>query len=208
MALPTNGTLLATSTARKTLYRCAAERIVQMALQFDKQGEGHGLLPREIVTAGSIDNSMVLDMAMGGSTNTVLHILAIAREAGVEYSMARINELSRLTPNLCKVAPSSKYHVEDVHNAGGVHTILGAVARGRPGLLKLDCPTVTGKTLGQNIADYDIRASSVTEEALELAAVTAAGVRTPEGMTAPRRAKSVRDLTPADLGFDPLYCIR
>ena len=179
-----------------------------MALQFDKQGEGHGLLPREIVTADSIDNSMVLDMAMGGSTNTVLHMLAIAREAGVEYGMDRINELSRRTPNICKVAPSSKYHVEDVHNAGGVHTILGAVGRGRPGLLKLDCPTVTGKTLGENIADYDIRAKSVKEEALELAAVTAAGVRTPEGMTAPRQASSIRDLTAADLGFDPFDCIR
>ena len=208
MALPTNGTLLATSADRNKLYRRAAERIVEMALQFDKQGEGHGLLPREIVTADSIDNSMVLDMAMGGSTNTVLHMLAIAREAGVEYGMDRINQLSCRTPNICKVAPSSKYHVEDVHNAGGIHTILGSIGRGRPGVLKLDCPTVTGKTLGENIADYDIRANSVKEEALELAAVTAAGVRTAEGMTAPRRANSIRDLTPADLGFDPFDCIR
>ena len=200
MALPTNGTLLATSADRKNLYRRAAERIVEMALQFDEQGEGHGLLPREIVTADSIDNSMVLDMAMGGSTNTVLHILAIAREAGVEYSMDRINELSRRTPNICKVAPSSKYHVEDVHNAGGIHTILGAIDRGRPGLLKPDCPTVTGKTLGENIADYDIRAKTAKEEALELAAVTAAGVRTPEGMTAPRRAtRSATSLRPTSV---------
>jgi dihydroxy-acid dehydratase len=208
MALPTNGTLLATSADRKNLYRRAAERIVQMVLEFEEEGEGRGLLPREIVTHDSIDNSMILDMAMGGSTNTVLHMLAIAREAGVEYSMARINELSRVTPNICKVAPSSKYHVEDVHNAGGVHTILGAVSRGRAGLLKLDCPTVSGKTLGENIADYDIRATSVKEEALEVAAVTAAGVRTPEGTSAPRLVKSVRDLTPDDLGFDPLDCIR
>ena len=208
MALPTNGTLLATSAERKNLYRRAAQRVVEMVLQFDKQGAGHGLLPREIVTHDSIDNSMVLDMAMGGSNNTVLHILDIAREAGVDYDMARINELSRRTPNLCKVAPSSKYHVEDVHNSGGIHTILGAVERGRPGLLKLDCPTVTGKTLGQNIADYDIRAKSVTEHALELAAVTAAGVRTAEGSTAPRLVKSIRDLTPAELGFEPLDCIR
>jgi dihydroxy-acid dehydratase len=208
MALPNNGTLLATSAERKNLYRRAADRLVQMVLQFEKQGEGHGLLPREIVTHDSIDNSMVLDMAMGGSTNTVLHILAIAREAGVDYGMARINELSRRTPNICKVAPSSKYHVEDVHNSGGIHTILGAVERGRPGLLKLDCTTVTGKTPGENIADHDIRAGSVTQEALELAAVTAAGVRTAEGSTAPRLVKSIRDLTPSDLGFDPLDCIR
>jgi dihydroxy-acid dehydratase len=208
MALPTNGTLLATSAERKKLYRRAAERIVQMVLDFDKRGAGHGLLPREIVTHDSIDNSMVLDMAMGGSTNTVLHILAVAHEAGVNYSMERINELSRRTPNVCKVAPSSKYHVEDVHNSGGIHTILGAVQRGRPGLLKLDCPTVTGKTLGENIADYDIRSKSVKQEALELAAVTAAGVRTAEGSTAPRRASSIRELTPAQLGFDPMECIR
>ncbi len=208
MALPTNGTLLATSADRKVLYRRAAERIVEMALQFDRQGEGHGLLPREIVTADSIDNSFVLDMAMGGSTNTVLHMLAIAHEAGVTYGMDRVNELSCRTPNICKVAPSSRYHVEDVHNAGGVHTILGAIARGRPGLLKLDCPTVSGKTLGENIADYDIRGDSVKEEALELAAVTAAGLRTTEGTTAPRCARSIRDLTPAQLGFDPLDCIR
>jgi dihydroxy-acid dehydratase len=208
MALPTNGTLLATSAERKKLYRRAAARIVQMVLEFEKRGEGHGLLPREIVTHDSIDNSMVLDMAMGGSSNTVLHILAVAREAGVDYGMERINELSRRTPNLCKVAPSSKYHVEDVHNSGGIHTILGAVNRGRPGLLKLDCMTVTGRTLGENMADYDIRATSVTQDALELAGVTAAGVRTAEGSTAAPRVKSVRELTPAQLGFDPLDCIR
>jgi dihydroxy-acid dehydratase len=89
-----------------------------------------------------------------------------------------------------------------------VHTILGAVGRGRPGLLKLDCPTVTGKTLGENIAAYDIRAKTATEEALELAAVTAGGARTNEGMAVPRRARSIRDLSPADLGFDPADCIR
>jgi dihydroxy-acid dehydratase len=151
---------------------------------------------------------MVLDMAMGGSTNTVLHILAIAREAGIEYDIQRINELSRRTPNICKVAPSSQYHVENVHNAGGVHTILGAIQRGRPGLLKLDCPTVTGKKLGKNIAAYDIRATTATKEALQLAAVTAGHQRTAEGMKTARHAKSIRDLTPADLGFDPADCIR
>jgi dihydroxy-acid dehydratase len=208
MALPTNGTLLATSEDRKILFRRAAQRIVEMVWALEKNGPGHGLLPREIVTHDSIDNSMILDMAMGGSTNTVLHILAIAHEAGIQYDIQRINELSRRTPNICKVAPSSKYHVEDVHNSGGVHTILGAVERGRPGLLKLDCPTVTGKTLGQNIAAYDIRAKTATKEALELAAVTAAGVHTNEGISAPRRANTVRDLKPAELGFDPADCIR
>jgi dihydroxy-acid dehydratase len=208
MALPTNGTLLATSNDRKVLFKRAAERIVAMVKDFDKKGAGHGLLPREIVTVESVDNSMVLDMAMGGSTNTVLHILAIAREAGVPYDIERINSLSRRTPNVCKVAPSSSYHVENVHNSGGVHTILGAVRRGRPDLLKLDCPTVTGKSLGDNIDEYDIRAGGVVEEALELAAVTAGGSRTNRGMVVERRTASVRELSTEQLGFDPYDCIR
>jgi dihydroxy-acid dehydratase len=208
LALPLNGTLLATSTERKKLFRRAAERIVQMVLEFEKRGAGHGLLPREIVTTESIDNSMVLDMAMGGSTNTVLHMLAVANEAGVDYSLARINDLSMRTPNVCRVAPSSHYHVEDVHNSGGIHTILGAVHRGRPGLVNLDCPTVTGKTLGENMAEYDIRAESVRVEALELAAVSARGERNIEGMNVEKPAGSIRDLSSDDLGFDPYDCVR
>ena len=208
MALPNNGTLLATSAERKRLFRRAAQRIVDMVLQFEKLGPGHGLLPREIVTAESIDNSMILDMAMGGSTNTVLHILAVAQEAGVAYDLQRINHLSRQTPNVCKVAPSSHYHVQDVHNAGGIHTILGSINRGRPGLLHLGAMTVSGKTLGENIADYDIRAQSVQQEALELAAVTGQGQRNVQGMSVPKTAASIRDLTKDDLGFDSLDCIR
>ena len=208
MALPTNGTLLATSAERKKLYAQAARRIVEMVLAFYRQGEGHGLLPREIVTVGSIDNSMVLDMAMGGSTNTVLHMLAVAHEAGVEYDIQRINELSRQTPNVCKVAPSSHYHVEDVHNSGGVHGILGSVNRGRPGLLNLDSPTVTGRTLGENIARFDIRAETVCQEALELAAVTGGGKRNIEGTNVEKTVRSVEELSNEDLGFDPKDCIR
>jgi len=208
LALPGNGTLLATSADRETLFRRAAQRTVEMVLQFEKLGPGHGLLPREIVTQDAIDNSMVLDMAMGGSTNTVLHMLAVAHAADVPYDIERITQLSRQTPNLCKVAPSSHYHIEDVHNAGGIHTILGAVARGRPGLLKLDCPTVTGKTLGQHIADYDIRSATVTDEALQMAAVRAGRAPTNQGMVVRRQANSIRDLSPEQLGFDPADCIR
>lgn len=208
MALPTNGTLLATSAERKRLFRWAARRIVEMVLAFERLGQGHGLLPREIVTAHSIDNAMILDMAMGGSTNTVLHTLAIAHEAGISYDLGRIDQLSQRTPNVCRVAPSSAYHVEDVHNAGGVHTILGSVHRARPGLLHLDCPTVTGKTLGENIAEYDVRADTASAEALELAAVTAGGQRNPEGLNVVRRARSVRELSASQLGFDPHDCIR
>ena len=208
IALPTNGTLLATSAERKKLYRRAAERIVEMVREFDSVGEGHGLLPREIVTTESIDNSMVLDMAMGGSTNTVLHMLAVAKEAGVDYDMQRINNLSNQTPNICKVSPSSDYHVEDVHNAGGIHTILGSIARGKPGILNLDAATVSGKTLGQNIADYDVRGESVAQEALELAAVSAQGIRNNEGMSVEKPAGTIRDRSADELGFDPHDCIR
>ena len=118
---------------------------------------------------------MILDMAMGGSTNTVLHILAIAHEAGVPFTMQRIDELSRKTPNLCKVSPASKYHMEDVARAGGIHTILGEVLRGCPELLDLSCATVSGKTLGENIADYDVRAKTVEAEAKLLARVRPGG---------------------------------
>ena len=208
MALPLNGTLLATSAERRRLFERAARRIVEMALEFDRVGEGHGLLPREIVTAASIDNSMILDMAMGGSTNTVLHMLAVANEAGVDYSLERINELSRRTPHVCKVAPSCHYHMEDVHNSGGIHGILGSVQRGRPGLLNLDCPTVAGKSLGENIAEFDLRADTVSDEALQLAAVRASGVRNNEGMSVERTAGSIRDLSADELGFDPYDCIR
>ncbi len=208
IALPTNGTLLATSQERKRLYRRAAQRIVEMVLQFEKLGPGHGLLPREIITRESIDNAMILDMAMGGSTNTVLHMMAVAQEAEVDYDLQRIDELSRRTPNICKVSPSSRYHIEDVHNSGGVHTILGAIQRGRPGLLHLECPTVTGKTLGENIREYDIRNPQASEEALELAAVTPSGQLNVPGTSVPRKFRSVRELTPEQLGFDPYDCIR
>ena len=208
MAPPMNGTLIATSAERKKLYQWAAGRIIEMVSQFGEKGEGQGLLPREIITRDSLDNSMVLDMAMGGSTNTVLHMLAVANEAGVDYDIERINHLSGQTPNVCKVSPSSDYHVEDVHNSGGVHGILGSVSRGRPGLLHLDAPTVTGKTLGENIADYDIRGEAPCEAALEMSAVRATGTRNCEGMSVEKAPGTIRDLSKDDLGFDPAECVR
>src|SRR4051794_19924730 len=192
LALPGNGTILATSADRKTLYERAARRLVEMAREFGRVGPGHGLLPREIATAAAFDNAMVLDMAMGGSTNTVLHILAIAHEAGVPFSLERIDELSRKTPNICKVSPASRYHIEDVARAGGIHTILGEVERGRPGLLDLTCQTVTGKTLGENIADFDIRAATATQSANLLARVRAGGERTSQAWTVPSVASETR----------------
>jgi dihydroxy-acid dehydratase len=149
IALPTNGTLLAIAQERNVLYAAAAKRLMELIKQDIK--------PRDIVTQSAIDNALILDMAMGGSTNTVLHTLAIAYEAGVEYSMQRINELSQKTPNICKVAPSSTYHMEDVHNAGGIHTILWEISQMQPPILDLDCLTVTGKTLGENIKEWSVR---------------------------------------------------
>lgn len=198
IALPTNGTLLATAEDRRILFERAAQQIMRLIEKDIK--------PRDIATIEAFDNAMILDMAMGGSTNTLLHLLAVAREAGIEYDMARVNGLSQLTPNICKVAPSSNYHVEDVHRAGGIHTILGEIRRGKLGLLKDGCLTVTGRTLGQNIDAFDIRAEGVEEEALELAAVGAGGKRTAAGMTTQREAKTVRDLKLG--GFDPYDVIR
>jgi len=208
MALPTNGTLLATSVERKKLFGRAAARIVEMVLEFERVGEGHGLLPREICTQDSVDNAMVLDMAMGGSTNTVLHMLAVAHEAGLDYDIERINRLSRQTPTVCKVAPSHHYHIQDVHTSGGIHTILGSIQRGRPGLLHLDCPTVTGKTLGANIADWDLRAETVSQEALALAAVVPGNRHNVEGLNVEKTVDTIGELSADALGFEPADCIR
>jgi dihydroxy-acid dehydratase len=192
MALPGNGTILATSADRKALYERAARRIVEMARSFARLGHGHGLLPREIASAGAFDNAMILDMAMGGSTNTVLHILAIAHEAGVPFTLERIDELSKQTPNICKVSPSSQYHMEDVARAGGIHTILGEIARGCPGLLDLSCPTVTGNTLGQNIQEYDVRNPACSTTARLLVGVRPGGERTSQAWTVPSVVTAAR----------------
>ena len=148
LALPGNGTVLAVDPRRKELWRQAAFRIVEMA----RTG---GPKPREIVTRAAIDNAFALDMAMGGSSNTVLHTLAIAHEAGIAYDLDRINRISQRCPNVCKVAPSSPYHMEDVDAAGGVSAILRRMTE-VPGLLDTACLTVTGKTLGENIAQASV----------------------------------------------------
>ncbi len=143
MALPGNGTIGATSEERKELWRAAARRAVEMA----RQG---GPLPRDLVTMESIDNAFTCDMAMGGSSNTVLHTLAFAHEAGLNYDLRRIDEISKRTPNICKVAPSSRYHMHDVLRAGGIMTILAEINK-IPGALHTQALTVSGKTIGQQI---------------------------------------------------------
>ncbi|MFI5340000.1 MAG: dihydroxy-acid dehydratase [Candidatus Methylomirabilales bacterium] len=152
MALPGNGTILAVDEKRKDLYRAAARQIMKL-VEMDRK-------PRDIVNRESIDNAFCLDMAMGGSTNTVLHTLAIAHEAGVAYSLDRINQLSDRVPYVCKVSPAGHHHVEDVDRAGGISAILKRLAE-RGDLLKLDRPTVTGKTLGENIRQAVVKDADV-----------------------------------------------
>ncbi|NQU39313.1 MAG: dihydroxy-acid dehydratase [Lentisphaerae bacterium] len=152
-SLPGNGTVLAVDPKRKALYRKAAKRVVEMAL-------AKGPLPKEIVTQEAMDNAFVLDMAMGGSTNTVLHALAIAHEAGIEYDLGRINALSARCPNICKVSPSSDYHIEDVDKAGGVSAILKEISKIK-GLLNSHTITVTGRTLKQNLSRAKVLNSDV-----------------------------------------------
>lgn len=147
LALPGNGSILANTKEREELAKRAAKQIIKL-IEMD-------LKPKDLVTEKSLDNAFALDMAMGGSTNTVLHTLAIAHEAGVDYSLDRINELSERTPNLCKVSPAGQWHMEDVDRAGGISAILKELSK-KEGLIHLDCPTVTGKTLGENIADAEI----------------------------------------------------
>ncbi len=142
MALPGNGTILAVDPRREELARAAARQVMTL-IDLD-------LKPRDIVTAKSIDNAFALDMAMGGSTNTVLHTLALAHEAGVDYPLARLNEVAERVPNICKVSPSSAYHLEDVDRSGGVSAILWELSK-RPGALHTDAITVTGRTLLENV---------------------------------------------------------
>jgi dihydroxy-acid dehydratase len=148
MALPGNGTILAVDPRREELARTAARQVMTL-IEMD-------LKPRDIVTPEAIDNAFALDMAMGGSTNTVLHTIALAHEAGVDYPLERLNQVSARVPNLCKVSPSSHYHVEDVDRAGGVSAILWELSK-KPGTLHLDQMTVTGKMLSENIAGCDSR---------------------------------------------------
>ena len=154
LALPGNGTVLATHTLRWELFERSAKRIVEMAKLYYLKGD-ETVLPRSIATFSAFENAMTLDIAMGGSTNTVLHLLAMAREAEVDFTMADIDRLSREVPCICKVAPATElYHVEDVARAGGIPAILGELLKG--GKIKADTNTVSGLTLGAMIEGNDI----------------------------------------------------
>lgn len=153
LALPGNGTLVATHKNRWHLFEKASKRIVEMANEYYHQNNDH-VLPRSIATRGAFENAMTLDIAMGGSTNTVLHILAIAHEAKVDFTMADIDTISRKVPTICKVAPSSDYHVEDVHRAGGIMAILEELDQA--GLIKTESKTVLGMSIKDQIQKYSI----------------------------------------------------
>lgn len=166
LALPGNGTIVATHENRKRLFRDAAELIVKNAYKYYEEGDD-SVLPRSIATRQAFLNAMTLDIAMGGSTNTVLHLLAVAHEAEVDFKMDDIDMLSRRVPCLCKVAPNTqKYHIQDVNRAGGSLNILGELAKG--GLLDTTVHRVDGSTLGEAIAKYNICKPDVDAEAMRI----------------------------------------
>jgi dihydroxy-acid dehydratase len=162
LALPGNGTIVATHTNRKKLFEEAVDKIIAATKSYYFEGNDK-VLPRSIATREAFLNAMKLDIAMGGSTNTVLHLLAIAHEAEVDFTMNDIDQLSRITPNLCKVSPSSHYHVQDVNRAGGILSILGVLEKG--GLIDTTVNRIDGRNLQQAIAEYDIMRETATGDA-------------------------------------------
>lgn len=157
LSLPGNGSLLATHSDREQLFLEAGRTIVDLAKRYYEQDD-ESVLPRSIATKAAFENAIALDIAMGGSTNTVLHLLAAANEGAVDFTMADIDRMSRKIPNLCKVAPATpEYHMEDVHRAGGVVSILAELAAG--GLLHTDLPTVHTKSVAESLAKWDVKRS-------------------------------------------------
>ncbi|MDT0341703.1 dihydroxy-acid dehydratase [Streptomyces litchfieldiae] len=165
LGLPGNGSVLATHTARRALYEAAGRTVVEITQRHYEQDDATAL-PRAIASRAAFENAMALDVAMGGSTNTVLHLLAAAREAELDFDMADIDAISRRVPCVCKVAPSSAYHMEDVHRAGGIPAILGELQRA--GLLNEDVHTVHSDSLAEWLKQWDIRGGSPSPEAVEL----------------------------------------
>ena len=181
LALPGNGTILATHALRWELFERAAKRIVAMANAYYVEGD-ESVLPRSIATFEAFENAITLDIAMGGSTNTVLHLLAAAQEAGVDFTMADIDRLSRSVPCICKLAPASNtYHIEDCARAGGIATILGELDRA--GKLHTDVRTVTGQTLGAMLDSNDIRRDTIDEFAHRRSLAAPCNKRTKEAFS-------------------------
>ena len=173
LSLPGNGTLVATHAERKALFLRAGSLIVELCRRYYEEDDA-SVLPRSIASLSAFENAMTLDIAMGGSTNTVLHLLAVAHEAGVNFTMKDMDRLSRHVPTLCKVAPSSEYHMEDVHRAGGIPAILGEL--GRAGLLHGDVGTVHSRTLMEGLKRWDIAEGG--EEAVRFFRAAPGGIPT------------------------------
>jgi dihydroxy-acid dehydratase len=198
LALPGNGSTLATHAARRALFEQAGELVVTLAKRWYEDDDG-SVLPRAVASRAGFENAVALDVAMGGSTNTVLHLLAAAREAELDFRVADIDAISRRVPCLAKVAPSpagpgKMFHMEDVHRAGGIPAILGELSRA--GLLHRDVHAVHSPTLSQWLADWDIRGGSARPEAVELYHAAPGGVRTTEPFSTGNRWASL-DTDPA-----------
>ncbi|MBK7540276.1 MAG: dihydroxy-acid dehydratase [Candidatus Competibacteraceae bacterium] len=189
LSLPGNGSLLATHADRRELFLEAGRRIVELTRRYYQRGDA-AVLPRGIATFEAFENAMSLDIAMGGSTNTVLHLLAAAQEGGVDFTMSDIDRLSRRVPNLCKVAPATqKYHMEDVHRAGGVIAILGELDKA--GLLHREVRTVHGETLAEALERWDIARPSSWDEARLRYSAGPAGIPTQEAFSQATRWPSL-----------------
>ena len=165
LALPGNGTIVATHKNRLKLFEIAASTIVEMTQRYYFEGDD-SVLPRNIGTRAAFMNAMALDIAMGGSTNTVLHTLAIAHEAEIDFSMKDIDALSRKIPVLAKVSPNSQYHIEDVNRAGGILGILNELAKG--GLVDTSVKRADGLTLGEALKKYDITCAEPSQKAIKI----------------------------------------
>ncbi|WP_342800713.1 dihydroxy-acid dehydratase [Nocardia sp. No.11] len=188
LALPGNGSTLATHSARRALFERAGTVIVDIAKRW-YQDDDASVLPRNIANAKAFRNAMALDVAMGGSTNTVLHTLAAAQEGEIDFDLSTIDEISRRVPCLSKVSPNSDYHMEDVHRAGGIPAILGELRRG--GLLETDVTTVHTADYEEFLDTWDIRSGKASEEAIELFHAAPGGVRTVEPFSTSNRWSSL-----------------
>ncbi|MFD6857755.1 dihydroxy-acid dehydratase [Rhodococcus sp. NPDC060090] len=188
LAMPGNGSTLATHEARRALFERAGTTVVEAALRYYRD-EDESVLPRNVATPAAFRNAMALDVAMGGSTNTVLHVLAAAQEGEVDFDLTTIDAISRKVPCLSKVSPNSDYHMEDVHRAGGIPAILGELRRG--GLLETDVHTVHTESFDQWLDDWDIRSGKTTDQALELFHAAPGGVRTTEPFSTDNRWSSL-----------------
>jgi dihydroxy-acid dehydratase len=188
LALPGNGTTLATHTARRALYEQAGRTVMELAARYYGKDDP-GVLPRAIASRAAFDNAMALDLAMGGSTNTVLHLLAAAREADLDFTLADIEARSRTVPFLCEVAPNGPYLMEDVHRAGGIPAILGELHRA--GMLRPGVHAVHADSLDAWLAAWDVRGASPSPEAVELFHAAPGGVRSPAAFSQSARWDSL-----------------